>query len=118
MRITKRQLKRLVKEERAKLIKEQSSVASEGALLAGLSMITDKIDTISGELHGLVDPVDYDRTKTMSRMTRAAEPQAGFEWATALEEQVEELNAFFDKLEAYFESMDDLAGRNPGGSIG
>ncbi len=117
MRITKRQLKRLVKEERARLIREQSSVAVEGELLADLSIISDKIDKISEEIHGLVEPGAYDRAKSFDRMKRHAEPQAGYQWATALGEQVEQLNAFFDRLEAYFESVDELAGRNPGGSI-
>ena len=117
MRITRRQIRRIIKEEKSKLLSEQSTIATEGALLADLSTISDKIDQISEELHGLVDPVDYDRAKTMPRMKRHSEPMAGYTWATALEAQVEELNSFFDRLEAYFESFDDRSGKNPGGSI-
>ena len=42
----------------------------------------------------------------------------GDEMAKGLEMQVERLGTFFDQLEAYFVTIDDMAGRNPGGSIG
>jgi uncharacterized protein (DUF3084 family) len=56
-------------------------------------------------MYGLVDPAGLSIP-------------AGDELAQDLEMQVERLNQLFDQLERYFESSDDLAGRNPGGSIG
>ena len=123
MKITKRQLKRIIKEEKKRLnetfspmksiahpemltlIREQSTAAQEGVLLADLSSILDSIGEIANGMYGLQDP---------------GEPglQLGDEMAGDLELQVERLNSFFTQLETYFEMIDDLAGRNPGGSIG
>ena len=91
--------------EFARLIKEESRESSEGKLQAELSQVIDSIREIAEGMYGLQDP---------------GEPglQAGDELAGDLELQVERLDAFFDQLEGYFLSMDDAAGRNPGGSIG
>lgn len=117
MKISKKQLTRIIKEEKRKL-QEQSRPSQEGALLADLSMISDRIDKISDEIHGLVEPGEHERQKTWSYGRQKSAPNAGYELATQLEAQVEELNALFDRLESYFETVDALAGRNPGGSIG
>jgi len=130
MRITKRQLRRIIKEERTKLlkeapaplpmksradpvfaslikglIKEQSRAKSEGELQGDLASIIDAIESVAFEMYGLEDP---------------GNPGAatGDEMARGLEAQVERLSTFFDQLEAYFVTIDDMSGRNPGGSIG
>ena len=123
MKITKRQLRSIINEEKQRLnetfspmksiahpemlalIREQSTVAQEGALLADLSSIMDSIGGIANGMYGLQDPGDPGM-------------QVGDEMAGDLELQVERLNGFFTQLETYFEMIDDLAGRNPGGSIG
>lgn len=105
MKITKRQLKRIIKEEKAKILKEQSRSSSEGAIQAELASIIDSVQELANGLYGLQDPGDPG-------------VQAGDEMGSALELQVERLNVVFDKLEAYFVTVDDMAGRNPGGSIG
>jgi hypothetical protein len=126
MKITKRQLRRIIKEEKASLIKEskapmpmksrvdpvfarliqeQSRAKSEGELQGDLAVIIDAIESIAFEMYGLEDP---------------GSPGAatGDKMAKGLEMQVERLGTFFDQLEAYFTTIDDMAGRNPGGSIG
>ena len=126
MKITKRQLKRIIKEEKAnllkeskapfpmksrvdpafaRLIKEQSRAKSEGELQGDLAVIIDAIESIAFEMYGLEDPGNPGAA-------------AGDEMAKGLEMQVERLGTFFDQLEAYFITIDDMAGRNPGGSIG
>ena len=105
MKITKRQLKRIIKEEKAKLIKEQTRLSREGELQGELAQIIEAIHEISSGLYGLQDPGDPG-------------VQAGDELGGALDLQVERLQSLFDSLEAYFVTVDDLAGRNPGGSIG
>ncbi len=105
MKITKRQLRRIIKEEKTKLIKEQSMASTEGSMMAELDGIASSIEEIANGIYGLQDP---------------SEPgvQAGDELAVDLGMQVERLNSFFKQLEAYFVTVDELVGRNPGGSIG
>ena len=90
MKITKRQLRRIIKEEKAKL-HEQSREAKEGRLLGDLGSITISIQEISDGLYGLEDP---------------GEPgmAVGDEMAKDLEMQIERLNELFGLLEAHFES--------------
>jgi hypothetical protein len=92
MKITKRQLKRIIKEERAKLI-EQSRVGREARLLADLNDIATAIEEIARGMYGLVDP---------------GEPRgnAGDEMAADLEMQIERMNEVYRRLEAHLESMD------------
>ena len=104
MKITKRQLRRIIKEEKTKLIKERSRASSEGELIADLASIRDAIEEISTGMYGLVDPDGY--------------AASGDEMAEELMLHVNRLDAFYNRLNAYFKTVDDLAGRNPGGSIG
>ena len=92
MKITKRQLKRIIKEERAKLI-EQSRVGREARLLADINDIVTAIEEIARGMYGLVDP---------------GEPRgnAGDEMAADLEMQIERMNEVYRRLEAHLESMD------------
>ena len=92
MKITKRQLRRIIKEERAKLV-EQSRVGKEARLLADLNDIATAIEEIARGMYGLVDP---------------GEPggAAGDEMAADLEMQIERMNEVYRRLEAHLESMD------------
>ena len=58
MKITKRQLKRIIKEEKARILSEQSREAKEGALLADFNMVVTSIEEIAAGMYGLVDPGD------------------------------------------------------------
>lgn len=100
MRITKRQLKRIIKEERAKLIREnQSREATEGKLLGNLMSIIGDLKTIKKELFGLVDPDGEDM---------------GSVYGEELEATIDELDEWMSELNTHFESMDSPAsGRTP-----
>ena len=100
MKTTKNQLRRLIREEKSRLLSELSSEAAEGGLLADLSMASGAIGEIAAGMYGLVDPAD-------------ASIQAGDDMAQDLELQVERLNALFDQLEAYFESRSGPASHVP-----
>ena len=93
MKITKRQLRRIIKEEKQRILSEQSREAKEGNLLADFNMIVTSIEEIAAGMYGLVDP---------------GEPReaAGDDMANDLELQVERLNDLYAKLESHFESMD------------
>ncbi len=97
MKITKRQLRRIIKEEKAALA-EASAPSREGALLADLAMSSDAIGEIAAGMYGLVDPAGLSIP-------------AGDELAQDLEMQVKRLDQLFDQLERYFEPSDDLRAR-------
>ena len=86
MKITKRQLRRIIKEERAKLLKE-GRVTNEAGMMADLDSIATEIEGIASEMYG----------------TSGA---AGDGLAQQLEGQVERLNTFYDLMVGHFESMD------------
>ena len=93
MKITKRQLRRIIKEEKQRILSEQSREAKEGNLLADFNMVVTSIEEIAAGMYGLVDP---------------GEPReaAGDDMANDLELQVERLNDLYRKLESHVESMD------------
>ena len=93
MKITKNQLRRIIKEEKARILSEQSREAKEGALLADFNMVVTSIEEIAAGMYGLEDPGDPGGP-------------AGDELASDLEMQVERMNDIYRKLEAHFESMD------------
>ena len=95
MRITKRQLKRIIKEERRKLLKEapRDRINKEAGLMSDLDSIAASIEEIAAGMYGLVDPIGED-------------PGGGDEMAQDLELQVERLTALYDQMVAHFESMD------------
>ena len=111
MKITKRRLRKIIKEERTKLLKEQSRASSEGELIANLAMAIDELGGIHDEMYGLVLPGPQ-------KARRSDDPTYGDELARRLQTELDNLNSLADDLNAYFETVDDLAGRNPGGSIG
>ncbi len=100
MRITKRQLKRIIKEERAKLIREnQSREATEGKLLGELMGLIGDLTNIEKELYGLVDPEGADM---------------GSVYGEELNATIDELDALLEKLTNHFDSLDAPdSGRTP-----
>jgi hypothetical protein len=78
--------------------------SGEGELIADLTSIQGALEDISNGMYGLVDPDGY--------------ASSGDEMAQELMLQAERLNTFLAQLKTYFKTVDDLAGRNPGGSIG
>ena len=110
MRITKRQLKRIIKEEVTKLHSREGLVGGEGELLGELMTIIQDLRTIEKELYGLVEPGQH-------RPDPGA-PQMGDVYGDELDAVIEEVENFKEKLSTHFELYDELAGRNPGGSIG
>ena len=101
MKITKRQLKRIIKEERAKILKEQarSRESKEGELLGNLAGIIGDLEVIKKELFGLVDPDGEDM---------------GSVYGEELEATIDELDRWSSALNDHFESMDPGGeGRTP-----
>ena len=93
MKITKRQLKRIIKEEKTRLLSEQSRITREANLLADLDSIATAIEELAGGVYGMSGP------GTVSG-------DAGDEVAQDLEMQVERLTNLHRSMQAYFESMD------------
>ena len=93
MRITKRQLKRIIKEERAKILKEQSQsrISAEGKLLGNLMTITKDLEAIAKELYGLSDGEGVDM---------------GSVYGEELDATIEEIHDWQEELTAHFESTD------------
>jgi len=93
MRITKRQLRRIIKEERTKILKEQSRdrVSIEGRLLGELMAVIGDLATIEKELYGLTDDGGEDM---------------GSVYGEELNATIDELDAWREKLTVHFESMD------------
>lgn len=92
MKITKRQLRRIIKEEKAKL-NEESRQSKEGTLLSDLDSIASSIEDIASGMYGLIDPGDPDIS-------------SGDDMAQELEMQIERLNVLHRALIAHFQSMD------------
>ncbi len=92
MKITKRQLRRIIKEEKQRILSEQSREAKEGALLADFNMVVTSIEEIAAGMYGLVDP--------------GGNGDAGDEMAEDLEMQIERMNDVYRRLEAHLQSMD------------
>jgi len=91
VKITKRQLRRIIKEEKAKL-NEQSREVKEAGLMTDLDSIVTSIEQLAAGMYGLVDP--------------GGNGDAGDEMAQDLEMQAERLTKFYDSMVAHFESMD------------
>ena len=92
MKITKRQLKRIIKEEKKTLLKEDR-VRKEATMLGTLDSIASSIEELAGGIYGMSGP------GTVSG-------DAGDEVAQDLEMQVERLNDLYQALVSHFESMD------------
>ena len=100
MKITKRQLRRIIKEEKAKHLSEAADVD----LLSALDRAISRVEAVEKEVYGLVDPSEAPGTEPL-----------GDDLGGSLAIALQELNQAYKDLEVYF---DDAAGRNPGGSIG
>lgn len=91
-KITKRQLRSIIKEEKARLVREnRSRIAVEGELIGELAGLLADLQGIKHELFGLVDPDGKDM---------------GSVYGESLEAKILEVEDWADKLEAHFESMD------------
>ncbi len=111
MKITKRKLRRIISEERSRLLKEQPSLATRQAnLLSAIDQGIGKVEEVEKEMYGLVDPSEISSTHPTGPT-----PTTGDNLATQLAAAIVDLNNAFEAVELYF---DDEAGRNPGGSIG
>lgn len=92
MKVTKRKLRQIIREEKQKLIKE-NRLTKEAGLMTDLDSIASAIEDIASGMYGLEDPGD-----------RGA--PAGDEMAEELLLQVSRLNDFYQKVVSHFESMD------------
>ena len=94
MKITKKQLKRIIKEERAKLMKEnRSREANEGQLIGELAGLLSDLHAVKKELYGLTDPDGVDM---------------GSVYGDELEATIMEIEDWVGRLEMHFESMDPV----------
>jgi hypothetical protein len=95
VKITKRQLRRIIKEERLKLIKEapHDRVAIEGKLLGELMGLLADLKAVEKELYGLVEP-------------GRGGSEMGSVYAEELDATIEELGDWKEKLTRHFESND------------
>ena len=100
MKISKRQLRQIIKEEKTKLLTE----ADEVVLLSALDQAISRVEAVEKEVYGLVDPGEPPGTEPM-----------GDDLGGSLAIAIQELNQAYKAIELHF---DDEAGRNPGGSIG
>ncbi len=98
MKITKRHLRRIIKEEKTRALNE----VEQHVVLSAWDQAIGKVEAVEKELYGLVDPGDP---------THVMGDDLGMDLAAA----IVELNQAYEALELHF---DDEAGRNPGGSIG
>jgi hypothetical protein len=106
MKVSKRQLQAIIKEERSKLLREQpisgeqavqmqaaqkaaSDVKQQANMLAELDDIAAIIESLAKEMYGMSGP------GTVSG-------DAGDEMARDLEMQIERLNMFYETMEDYF----------------
>ena len=101
MKITKRQLRRIIKEGRANLLKE-NRITKEAGLMADLDSIATAIEDIAHEMYGMGELIE----------TGAVSGDAGDEMAKQLEAQVERLTTFHDLMVGHFESMDPESHEN------
>ena len=91
-------------------------VSQEGELLADLSITSDAIRDIHDEMYGLVMPGGPEAAG--GKRDKFTEKSYGDELADRLQAEIYKLEDLQKKLEGYFLTVDELAGRNPGGSIG
>ena len=100
MKITKRQLRRIIKEEKGKVLNE----VDQHVVLSAWDQAISHVEAVEKELYGLEDPHNIGEV-----------PPFGDALGKQLAAAVTELNQAYKALELHF---DDESGRNPGGSIG
>jgi hypothetical protein len=91
MKITKRQLRRIIKEEKQKILTEQSRESLEGTLIGELAGLLADLQGVKHELYGLTDPDGA---------------EMGSVYGDELEATILELENWADKLEKHFGSSD------------
>lgn len=101
MKITKKQLRKIIKEEKMGVLCE----ADQHVLLSAWDQAIQKVEMVEKELYGLVSPEEYPAPGDLT----------GDDLGRQLAAAILELNQAFEALELHF---DDESGRNPGGSIG
>ena len=69
MKVTKNQLRRIIKEERAKLLNEESRERKEGRLLADFDEIISGLEDLAREMYGRDDEAAKDIELHVSRLT-------------------------------------------------
>jgi hypothetical protein len=107
MKITKRRLRRIIKEEKKNILCE----VEQHIVLSAWDQAIQSVEAVEEELYGLVDPDAVEGGTRMGEPTQTFGDKMGAQLAAA----IVELNQAFEALEIHF---DDEAGRNPGGSIG
>ena len=100
MKVSRQQLGRLIKEEKARLLNE----AEQHVVLSAWDQAIGKVEAVEKELYGLEDPHNVGEM-----------PPFGDLMGRQLAAAIVELNQAYKALELHF---DDESGRNPGGSIG
>jgi|TARA_R110000824_G_scaffold238937_1_gene427624 hypothetical protein len=100
MKITKRQLRSIIKEEKKNLLCE----VEQHVVLSAWDQAIGKVEAVEKELYGLEDPANVGEV-----------PPFGDALGKQLAAAIMELNQAFEALELHF---DDESGRHPGGSIG
>jgi hypothetical protein len=98
MKVSKRQLRRIIREEKDRLLSEQPMAAQDvprqAGMMAELDDIAVGIEAVADGMWGLEDPGDPGRA-------------AGDDMAGELELQIERLTAFHRQMEAYFNEITD-----------
>ncbi len=86
--MTKDRLRKIIKEEKSRILSEQSQIKKEAYLLGTLDSIASSIEEIAGGIWGQDDELAQD-----------------------LEMQVERLTDFYRSLTTHFEQQDEELGR-------
>ena len=98
MKITKRQLRRIIKEEKAQVLAENTRASQEGDIQKELADIMSAIHEIATGVYNLA---------------------GGDELANDLDLQIKRVDDLLHgRLEAYFKTVDGMSNRNPTRGIG
>ena len=115
MKVSKRQLRRIIREEKSRLLSEQpisgaqadqmaaaqkaaNDVKKQAGMMAELDDIAVRIEEVAKEMYGLEDPAG-------ASQGAAAALGAGDDLARDLEMQIERLNVFYTSMEDYFTAI-------------
>ena len=93
MKVTKRQLRKIIKEEKQRLAEMQSPIRRQAMILVDLDSAIKNVEDTADNLYGLELPGDPGMA-------------VGDEMAEELKGTIELLNSAYRRLEAYFEEMD------------
>lgn len=93
MKITKRQLRKIIAEEKQRLVEMQSPIRRQAMILSDLDSAIKNVEETADNLYGLEDPGDPGMG-------------AGDEMAEELKGAIAMLNNAYRRIEAYFEDID------------